>query len=200
MNCVSVAHLSENPEEAEVFLARRAWVFRASFIPVWLLRSNGRGGQWNIPTMWSDYRIKLLHWDSSYHLTLPFLGTGQANKTDEFSGKFQMPPPLIFGKSCCNFFGKRPKKPYKKVQICNINFWIKKDPPSPLWMFSEKSSVFVAWPVPYLIETQFRYFLPSNFQAISNKANPLLAEQDQVINALSVLFSWSFFWSVLMWR
>ena len=39
------------------------------------------------------------------------LGTGDATKTDEFSGKFQTAfdlPPLIFGKSYCNFFPKNP--------------------------------------------------------------------------------------------
>ena len=45
------------------------------------------------------------------------LGTGHATKLDEFSEKIQMAstPPLIFGKLCCNFIDKRPKKPFIKV-------------------------------------------------------------------------------------
>ena len=35
---------------------------------------------------------------------------------------------------------------FKVPKICNINFWIEKDPP--LWNFSENSSALVAWPVP----------------------------------------------------
>ena len=41
------------------------------------------------------------------------LGTGHATKSDEFLEKIQTafdPPPLIFGKIYCIFFGKRPVK------------------------------------------------------------------------------------------
>ena len=37
-----------------------------------------------------------------------WLGTGNATDTDELSEKFQtaFDPPLILGKSCCNYFSK----------------------------------------------------------------------------------------------
>ena len=60
------------------------------------------------------------------------LGTGRDNKTNEFSEKIQMvfdPPLLQF------FFGKYPKKSIKRSKICNINFWIEKDPPPPVGTF-----------------------------------------------------------------
>ena len=37
---------------------------------------------------------------------------------------------------------------FKVPKICNINFWIKNDPPP--WNFSENSTYLVAWPVPLL--------------------------------------------------
>ena len=48
------------------------------------------------------------------------------------------PPPLIFEKLGCYFFlGKRPKKPYIKVKIFNIIFWIENDPPPFLEVFQK---------------------------------------------------------------
>ena len=68
-----------------------------------------------------------------------FLGTGHTTKSDEFSKKFQTaldPPPLIFGKLYCNFFGKRLIKPFIKVQNLHYKFldW-KRTPALPLELF-----------------------------------------------------------------
>ena len=52
-------------------------------------------------------------------------GTGGGNKADEFSEKFQAGfdhPPLIFGKSCCNFFQKNALKPCTKAQNQQYKF------------------------------------------------------------------------------
>ena len=62
------------------------------------------------------------YWQKSYS------GTGGASKTDEISEKFQTafgPPPLIFGKSCCNFITK---KPCLKVQYMQHNCLDRKCP------------------------------------------------------------------------
>ena len=55
-----------------------------------------------------------------------YLGANGVTKTDEFSEKFKQPlapSPLIFRKSCYNFF---PPK------ICNKKFWIENEPFPPL--------------------------------------------------------------------
>ena len=40
------------------------------------------------------------------------------------------PPPLIFGKSYCDFFQEyMTEEPFIMAKICNINFWIGNDPP-----------------------------------------------------------------------
>ena len=54
------------------------------------------------------------------------------SKTDEFSEKFQtaFDPPLILGKSYCNFFPEfMTKVPFIMAKICNIIFLIENDPP-----------------------------------------------------------------------
>ena len=78
------------------------------------------------------------------------LGTPTPSKTDGFSEKFQTafdPPPLIFGKLCCNFFLKFMTEVSSiMAKIWNINFWIENDPPP--WNFSENSSVLEGVGVP----------------------------------------------------
>ena len=43
-----------------------------------------------------------------------------------------IPPPLIFGKSCCAFFPEyMTEEAFIMAKICNINFWIGNDPTPP---------------------------------------------------------------------
>ena len=51
----------------------------------------------------------VLHGDSSNDLIFPFLGTGQATKTDEFSEKFQTFPPL-FSENYVSIFSENVQK------------------------------------------------------------------------------------------
>ena len=72
---------------------------------------------------------------SCFRDNIQYLGKPTPSKTDEFSEKFQTafdPPPLIFGKLCCNFFLKFMTKVSSiMAKICNINFWIENDPSPP---------------------------------------------------------------------
>ena len=69
-------------------------------------------------------------------------------------------PPLIFRKSCCNFFRKTSEKNLLKGPNSAKYIFGLKMTPAPLWNFSENSSVFVACPVP-------NPDVSSSFEAIS---------------------------------
>ena len=59
-------------------------------------------------------------------------------KQMNFHKKIQidLPPPLIFGESCCNFSEKSFKKPCLKLQNLQHNFWIENPSPTlPLELF-----------------------------------------------------------------
>ena len=64
-------------------------------------------------------------------------GTGNDTKTDEFLEKFQtaFDPPLIIGKSCCNFFKLHAQKPCLQVQKLQHQFLDWNDVPIPWKLF-----------------------------------------------------------------
>ena len=77
--------------------------------------------------------------------SMDHLGKPTPSKMDEFSEKFQTavdPPPSFSENHVADFFPKvMTEVPFIMAKICNINFWIGKDPPSPFRNFSENSSV-----------------------------------------------------------
>ena len=86
-----------------------------------------------------------------FYIDLSDLRDGSPNRMNfrKNSDRPLTPPPLIFGKSHFNFFGKRLKMPFIRVQNMQYKFLDWKWPPqSTLELFQKKLSNLVAWPIP----------------------------------------------------